>query len=212
MRRADEAFAERGRREPQPRVKEQIVRDRGYRNICLRSEDIAEIAYKPKACVYEYRIVIVRKNLTIEEGATALFDDIRYFFYVTNDLALPVDDVVKEANSRCNQENLISQLKSGVHALHAPVNTLDANGAYMVMAALAWTLKAWMALLLPVHPRWAAQHEAERDNWLRMEFRTFCNAVILLPAQIVATGRRVVARLLAWKPHLPALFRLLGAT
>jgi len=56
--------------------------------------------------------------------------------------------------------------KGGVRALHAPVNTLNANWAYMVMASLAWTLKAWMSL--PICPRWRAKHRAERDAWLRM--------------------------------------------
>jgi hypothetical protein len=50
---------------------------------------------------------------------------------------------VFRANDRCNQENLIEQLKNGVHALRMPVSTLVSNWAYMVMASLAWTLKAW---------------------------------------------------------------------
>ena len=51
----------------------------------------------------------------------ALFDDIRYFFYITNDRAMTCGEVVQEARGRCNQENLIAQLKGGVRALHAPV-------------------------------------------------------------------------------------------
>jgi hypothetical protein len=210
-RKADEVFAERKRREPQPRIKEQVVRENGYRNIRLRSEDLAEFDYRPTACKHDYRIVVVRKNLTVEKGTTALFDQIRYFFYVTNDRTLSGETVVREANQRCNQENLLSQLKTGVHALHAPVNTLNANWAYMVMSSLAWTLKAWTALLLPVHARWREKHDAEREAWLRMEFRTFCNAVIQVPAQILTTGRRLVIRLLAWRPQMPAFFRLLDA-
>ena len=87
----------------------------------------------------------------------------------------------------------------------------NANWAYMVMASLGWTLKAWMALSLPVLPRWKAKHEAERDRWLHMEFRTFRNAVIDVPAQVVRTGRRLVFRFLAWRPQLPVVFRLLDA-
>ena len=95
--------------------------------------------------------------------------------------------------------------------MHAPVNTLNANGAYMVMTALAWTLKAWMALWLPISPRWREKHEAQRTYWLRMEFRTFLNEVIHVPAQILRSGRRLIYRLLAWKPQLPVFFRLLDA-
>ncbi|MEX6431293.1 hypothetical protein AB6A68_15975, partial [Ferrimicrobium acidiphilum] len=63
---------------------------------------------------------------------------------------------------RCDQENLHAQLKGEVRALHAPVNTLNANWAYLVMASLAWTLKAWCALLVPISPRWADKHNGER--------------------------------------------------
>jgi hypothetical protein len=211
-RRADDAFSGKKRRARQPRVKEQIVRDNGYKNIRLKSEDVAEFAYQPTRCKREYRFIVVRKNLSVERGDNVLFDDIRYFFYVTNDNDIPAEQVVRHANQRCNQENVIAQLKSGVRALHAPVNTLNANWAYMVMASLAWTLKAWMALSLPISPRWQDEHRAQRDTWLRMEFRTFVNAVINIPAQVLRTGRRLVIRLLAWRPQLHVFLRLEGAT
>ena len=203
--------AEDARRTRPPRVKEEVVRTKGYKNIHLRSEDIAEFDYRPGACKQAYRIVVLRKNLTIEQGDNALIHDIRYFFYITNDRKMSTADVVFQANHRCDQENLIAQLKHGVRALHAPLNTLDANWAYMVMASLAWTLKAWMAMSLPVVPRWRERHEADRRAWLRMDFRTFRNAVIDIPAQILHTGRRRVWRLLAWRPQLPALFRLVNS-
>jgi hypothetical protein len=213
VRRAKRAFVpEDKRRARQPRIKEEIVRRKRYKNIRLRSEDIAEFDYRPTFCKTTYRMVVVRKNLSVERGEDVLFDDIRYFLYITNDRQLSAEQVVWEVNDRCNQENLIEQLKNGVRALHAPVNTLNANWAYMVMASLAWTLKAWMALSLPISPRWRKKHEAERDRWLRMEFRTFRNAVINVPAQLVRTGRRLVFRLLAWRPELPVLFRLLDSS
>lgn len=212
VRRAEQTFAMKKRRTRQPRVKEQIVRENGYKNIKLKSEDVAEFVYKPRRCSREYRFVVVRKNLSVEQGEHVLFDDIRYFFYVTNDDDMSAEEIVRHANKRCNQENLIAQLKGGVRALHAPVNTLNANWAYMVMASLAWTLKAWMALSLPIAPRWAAKHRAERDAWLRMEFRSFVNNVINIPAQVVSTGRRLLIRLLAYRPNLGVLFRLAGST
>jgi hypothetical protein len=141
-----------------------------------------------------------------------LFDDVRYFFYITNDRDLTPEQVVFESNDRCDQENLIEQLKNGVRALHAPLNTLNANWAYMVMASLAWSIKAWMAMALPVVPRWRAKHEAERRAWLRMDFRTFREAVLAVPVQILRSGRRRIWRILAWRPQLPVFFRLVGAT
>jgi hypothetical protein len=193
------------------RVKEEIVREREFKNIRLDSEDIAEFEYKPRRCKRSYRLVVVRKNLSIEKGDAPLIPDIRYFFYITNDRSLSATEVVREAGDRCNQENLIEQLKNGVRALHAPVNTLNANWAYMIMAALAWTLKAWVALLLPIHPRWREKHEAERDALLRMDFRTFYNGFVRIPCQIVRTGRRIVYRFMAWSPFEHLVFRLLDA-
>ena len=44
-----------------------------------------------------------------------------------------------------------------------------------------------------------------------MEFRTFLNAFVLLPCQIVQTCRKLVYRLLSWNPHLSIFFRLVNA-
>ena len=187
-------------RERPEKVKEQIVRDRGFQNIRLRSEQVAEFLYRPTACRREYRVVVVRKNLSVEKGEWVLFDDVRYFFYITNDIDTSADEMVFLANDRCNQENLIEQLKNGVHALRMPVDTLVSNWAYMVMASLAWTLKAWYALLLPEGGRWAEKHLVEKQTLLRMEFKRFRNAFINMPCQIIRTGRRIVYRLLSWNP------------
>jgi Transposase DDE domain len=139
-----------------------------------------------------------------------LFCQYRYFFYITNDTDLTADEVIGEARQRCHQENLIAQLKN-VRALHAPVNTLNANWAYMTMASIAWTLKAWCALLLSVNGRWAALHRDQQRQLLTMEFRTFRHAFIDIPCQIIKTARTVCWRVMAWKPTLGVFFRLLDA-
>ncbi|MBL9028278.1 MAG: hypothetical protein JNL21_39165 [Myxococcales bacterium] len=90
------------------------------------------------------------------------------------------------------------------------MNTLEANWAYMMIASLAWSLKAWAALCLPVAPRWQKRHAEDRERFLRMDFRSFVQRLILVPAQILRTGRTPVYRLLAWRPDLPIL-RLLDA-
>jgi len=209
-RRASKAFSARPRAR-QPRVKERIVTERGYKNLKLISEDVAEFEHKPARAKGSYRVVVVRKLILEERGQRCLGEHHRYFFYITNDRTLSLDQVVAEANHRCDQENLVGQLKSGAAALHAPLNTLDANWAYMLIASLAWTIKAWFALMLPVTPRWREKHEAERKLVLRMEFRTFLQQLVMVPAQILHTGHRIVFRLLAWRPRLPLLFRLLDA-
>jgi hypothetical protein len=124
---------------------------------------------------------------------------------------MSAEQVVRESNHRCNQENLIAALKHGVRALHAPLNTLEANWAYMVIVSLAWSLKIWFALMMPVSPRHRGKHEAQRERVLRMEFRSFVQRFVLVPAQILQTGRQLVYRVLAWRPDLPILFRALDA-
>jgi hypothetical protein len=64
-------------------------------------------------------------------------------------------------------------LKTGVQTLALPVDNLVSNGAYMVMASLAWTLKAWWALLLPETGRWSEKYQAQKQTVLKMEFKKF---------------------------------------
>lgn len=206
--RAERQIATRPRTRP-TNVKDAVVRARGYKVLRPKNEEVIEFPYRPGKCKRNYRVVALRKNISVERADNVLFCEYRYFFYITNDWNMTADEVVAEARSRCNQENLIAQLKGEVRALHAPVNTLNANWAYMTMAALAWTLKAWCALLLPVSPRWAAIHGEQRRRLLTMEFRTFRQAFIDIPCQIVTGARRVRWRIQAWNPWLRQFFRLL---
>jgi hypothetical protein len=203
------AYTRRGpARQRPPRVKRQIIRQRAYLHLELQSEQVAEFPYTPKACKESYRMIVVRKNISQEKGEKRLLDEIRYFFYITNDRQAPAAEIVFGCNDRCDQENLIAQLAGGVRALAAPVDHLYSNWAYMVMTSLAWTLKAWAALLLPVSPRHREAHEAERRTWLRMEFKTFINGVMRVPCQIIRQGRRTIYRVLGWNPYLNSFFRL----
>jgi hypothetical protein len=188
-------------------VKEATIVARAFKNLRLTAEAVATFAYQPIACRKPYRMVVVRKNISVEQGDQRLFDEIRYFFYLTNDQDTAAADIVFLANDRCNQENLIDQLKHGVSATRMPVDTLLSNWAYMVMAALAWTLKAWFALLLPETGRWAPRYAAEKAAVLRMEFKAFLHAFILMPVQVVRTSRRLVFRLLAWNPWQAVFLR-----
>jgi hypothetical protein len=190
------------------RHKKRIVQERGFETIHTIEEMVAEFDYRPTACDRDYRVVVLRKKLATEKGQMRLFEEYRYFFYITNDRDMSADQVVFMANGRCDQENLIAQLKGGVHALTTPVDDLVSNWAYMVMASLAWSLKAWAALLVPETPRHAQKHQAEKRALLRMEFRTFCAALINMPCQIVRAGRRLVYRLLSWNPWQGVFLRL----
>lgn len=190
-------------------VKEAVVVARQFENQRLRSEEVAEFNYQPTACTKTYRMVVIKKNISVEKGEKLLFDQVVYFFYITNDWVSEADAIVFSANDRCDQENLLAQLHGGVRALHAPVDNLDSNGAYMVMTALAWNLKAWWALRLPEQPgRWQERHQTEKRWVLGLEFKTFVNAFVRLPCQIIRTGRKLVYRLLGWNPYQPIFFRL----
>jgi hypothetical protein len=196
------------RRRPE-NVKEEAVRKREFENIHLAKEYAAEFPYQPSKCAKLYRIVVVWKDIEVRKGQQKLFDDSRCFFYITNNSKKPAEEIVYGANDRCNQENTIGQLKSGVRSLTAPVDNLMSNWAYMVMASLAWNLKAWAALMLPEEGRWKKKHTEEKNKLLRMSFCTFRRAILLVPAQVVHAGRTIVCRLLAWNPWQHEFFRLL---
>jgi hypothetical protein len=195
-------------RQKPERIKPKIVRERGYENIRLVEEMVAEFAYRPTACKKSYRMVVLRKRVEVNKGQMRLFEEYRYFFYITNDRTMTAEEVVFSANDRCDQENLIAQLKGGVHALTTPVDDLISNWAYMVMASLAWSLKAWSALLVPIAPRHRAKHAEEKRTLLRMEFATYCASFIQMPCQIVRSGGRLIYRLLSWNPWQGAFLRL----
>jgi DDE family transposase len=191
------------------KIKERIVIERQFKNIRLTGEEVAEFDYRPAACRKTYRMIVVKKYLDVTQGQSLLFHDYRYFFYLTNDRLHSATEIVLLANDRCDQENLHAQLKGGVRALHAPVDNLVSNWAYMVMTALAWNLKAWWALHLPDNdgPR-DEQQRPEKHRVLRMEFKTFLNAFMRLPCQIVRTSRQLIYRLLGWNPWSGVFFRL----
>ncbi|MGC9260850.1 MAG: transposase, partial [Phycisphaerae bacterium] len=194
-------------------VKERVVRDRGYKNFILQWEDVAEFDYQPHLCQQSYRMVVLRKKIAVEQGMERLFEEYRYFFYITNDRVGTAEEIVFQSNNRCNQENLIEQLKNGVQAMRNPLDNLHSNWAYMVMSSLAWTLKAWCGLLLPVTPgRWESHHREQRHMLLHMEFKRFRNVMLRIPCQIVKTGRRIIYRIMSWNPWTSSLLRLAEAT
>lgn len=184
--------ASRPRQRPE-NVKEIIINERGYEKLILEEEHVAAVEYRPHKCQRAYRLIILRKKIRVEKGQQHLFDQIRYLFYITNvgGGVLTPSEVVFEANDRCDQENLIEQLKNGVQALRMPSDGLVANWAYAVIATLAWNLKIWLSILLP--------QRLARDL-RRMEYRRFLHSVMLVPCQVLRTARQMVLRLLTYTP------------
>lgn len=195
-------------------VKQQVIGERGFKNLRLAAEHVAQIDYRPGLCKKPYRLIICRKTIDVGVHQQVLWQEYRYFFFITNDRAKPAAELVLEANQRCDQENLIAQLKNGVHAMKLPVAGLVSNWAYMVMASLAWSLKAWWGLMLPeAQGRGRAKQirQAQKHAVVRMEFRTFVASVIRLPAQIVRGGRRLIYRLLSYSPWQEPLLAAVAA-
>jgi hypothetical protein len=185
-------ISERDRSDPQ-----RIVTERGYLNLELNHEDVAEFTYQPGRCA-PYRVVALRKNISRSRGEHVLFDEIRYFFYITTRTDLTATEVVACANERCDQENIIGQLKSGVNALRVPLYDLVSNWAYMVIAALAWNLKSWFAMMM--------HRKHDRHTYIRMEFPRFLTNIILIPAMITRRARTITVRLIGYTPSLDRLF------
>ncbi len=106
--------------------------------------------------------------------------------------------MVRLADARCDRENVVAQLKSGVNALRLPVHDLVSNWACMVMAALAWNLKSWFAMMM--------HHKADRRKYVAMEFRRFVAEMISLPCRVIRRARRTTLRIIGWQPTTDRLF------
>jgi hypothetical protein len=198
-------------RAKRPNFKEQFVIDKEYKNKRLEQEFVAEFDYQPVACDRRYRMVVLKKHVSVSQGQLKLFDETPYFFYITNlpKKTSPARAIVKQSNDRCEQENIIAQLKD-MGALSAPLHDLVSNEAYRVMATLAWNLKTWLGLSITETgpPVAKEKRQADKHRLVRMDFRTFCQGLIQIPTQIIRTGRRLIYRLLTWTPSLETLFRV----
>ncbi len=181
-------------------IKEQIVIEREYLRITTESESVAEFEYRPVKCGETYRIVVLRKEIMVLRGEMSLFPDVRYFFYITNDRTMTPTEVVRFARARCDHENDIEQLKNGVHAMKLPSDSLDSNWAYMVIAALAWNLKAWYGLLNP-------DRRLGREI-IRMEFKRFINTFVNIVCLIVKKSRAIIYRFVAYNNDLNDVIRM----
>lgn len=192
-------------------VRDRVVKQREYKNIRLEEEHYAEFDYQPVKCSKSYRMVVVRKLLTVEQGEHLLFPEVRYFFYITNKRAVSAREIVRLANTRCDQERLFGVQKSEVKSFRCPLDNLLSNWAYMVCTTLAWNLSRWFALILPEGGRWEEKHRAEKRDVLRMNFTTFLNAFMRIPAQIVRGAQRIKLRLLSWNRWQAVFFRALDS-
>ena len=192
--------APKGKRKRSVNQRQLVISAKEYRKLELEEEHVAEVAYRPRKCRRDLRLVIVRKTIRVTQGQQLLEPEVRYLFYLSNlpESSHSASAIVFESNQRCDQENLIAQLKSQVCAMSMPTKSFLANWTYLVIGCLAWNLKVWLALSLP---------KKIRSFCARCDFRTFYRHVILLPAQILRSGGTTIFRLLGYRDTVPWLLR-----
>ena len=194
--------------------KEAFVVAREYKNQILEDEEVAEFSYSPTACQRSYRMIVLRKTIKVMKGQRLLFREPKYFFFITNlpRRSMSTKKIVAQSNARCDQENIFAQGKD-MGALAVPLHDVTSNWAYMVMAMLAWNLKCWLSLSLKLAGNAAARAKRleQKTRLLRMDFSTFRQQLILVPSQILQSGRALVCRLLQWTPATEIIFHLHSA-
>ncbi|HOO51139.1 MAG TPA: IS1380 family transposase [Alphaproteobacteria bacterium] len=186
------------RRRPE-NVKQQVVKRRKFKKIRTEAEHVSEFAYRPGKCRKDYRMIVLRKTLKVIRGELELFDDVRYFFYITNDWRRSTAEMIAFYRNRSDHENDVEQLKNGVQALNAASDSLTSNWALMVIASLAWDLKAWFGMLMSYRPLGKAV--------LRMEFKRFLNRFIQIPCLIIRTSRQIVYRFVGYNDQLKHIIK-----
>ncbi|MGO9971750.1 MAG: transposase, partial [Solirubrobacteraceae bacterium] len=77
--RAERQIATTARTRPR-NVKDEIVRERNYKVLRQTAQDVVEFSYRPGNCNRDYRVIALRKNLSVERGENVLFCEYRYFF------------------------------------------------------------------------------------------------------------------------------------
>ena len=169
-------------RRKKPNRRRRRARARGFTEKQLVKQWVTEVALtdpdgKP------YRLVIRRQLIEHREGQRMLFDEYRYRYIVTSlPASVSTQDAVDLTYERCDQENVIEQLGSGLAAWRMPVAEFDGNSAWLEIARLAWNLGKWIALL-------ALPTEVVRWEWKR-----FRQAFVHVAAQVIRRSRQIVLR------------------
>lgn len=158
------------------------ARERGKRDIKLEKQWMVEIPYKPTRSERTYRLIIRRQRIE-ESFQGRLFEIWRYRYAITNLRAsITTEEVLRFTYGRCDQENIIEQLQSGVAAMRMPTGTLLANAALLACARIAHNLKAWLAML------------ALPEETMRWEWKRFRRAFVFVAARVVHSGRQTLVR------------------
>jgi hypothetical protein len=169
-------------RRKKPNRRRQRARARNFTEKQLVKQWIAEVV-QTDADGKPYRLVIRRQLIEHREGQRSLFEEYRYRYIVTSlPASISTQEVIDLTYERCDQENMIAQLGSGLAAWRMPVAEFDGNSAWLEIARLAWNLGKWIAqLALP----------AEVVRW---EWKRFRQAFVYAAAQVIRGSRQIVLR------------------
>jgi len=172
-------------RRKKPNRRRQCARAHNFKEKQLVKQWLTEVD-QIDAAGKPYRLVIRRQLIEHREGQRFLFDEYRYRYIVTSlPASVSTQEVVDLTYERCDQENVIEQLGSGLAAWRMPVAEFDGNSAWLEIARLAWNLGKWIAQL-------ALPPEVVRWEWKR-----FRQAFVYVAAQVIRRSRQIVLRLSA---------------
>lgn len=162
------------------------ARARNFKELRLVKQWLVELPQIDATTGTPYRLIIRRQRIEHHQGQQHLFDAYRYRYIVTNlPASVTTQEVVDLTYERCDQENVIEQLGSGLAAWRMPVAEFDGNSAWLEIARLAWNLGKWIAqLALP-------------DEVVRWEWKRFRQAYVYAAAQVVRSSRQTIIRLSA---------------
>lgn len=114
--------------------------------------EVASFEYQPTGWEKGYRFVVKRTGIVDKNNQLYLEDGLCKYVYhiiVTNSKKSDAQ-VMRIAQGRGNQENLIKDFKDGLGLSHVPTGFFNANKVYFKIAALAWNIKTWMLNLLKI--------------------------------------------------------------
>ncbi|MEJ2131015.1 MAG: IS1380 family transposase [Gammaproteobacteria bacterium] len=176
-------------------LRRKCARQRGFDEMRLVKQSLAETSYRPEGQPNAYRLIVRRQLIENHKGQQHLFDEHRDRYVVTNlPASVTAEQVIDMTYERCDQENVIEQMGSGLAAWRMPVAEFDGNAAWLEIARLAWNLGKWIAQL------------ALDDEVVRWEWKRFRLHYVLVPAQLIKRARQMWVRLMGARSTIDPLF------
>jgi hypothetical protein len=171
-------------RRRKPNRKRERARERRYTELSLIKQFVGETAWTPPKETETLRLIVRRQIIDrFEAKQGEMFEMFRDRYIVTN---LPsswsAEEVIDATYERCDQENVIEQMGSGLAVWRMPVKQFIGNEAWMEIARLAWNMRTWIAQL-------ALPKETVRWEWKR-----FRQAFVYQAAEVAHHARQLWVR------------------